>query len=98
MACSKGNEAETTNQTRACVRTFAWRHACQELTCVFVYSGFIYSLPTMCGEGDGRGGGGGQKEKEFQGCVCVAHSVAACVIFVFLTGEKKGKDTVRRRV
>ena len=36
IACSKGTEAETTNQTRACVRTFAWRQACQGLTFLFV--------------------------------------------------------------
>ena len=36
MACFKGKDAETTNQTHACVRTFAWRLARQELTCVFV--------------------------------------------------------------
>jgi len=66
MACSKGTETETTNPTHARVRTFAWRHVCQGLACLFVQSSFICTYQ-ICVQGEGG-----------EGCVGVAHSVAAC--------------------
>jgi len=69
MACSKGTQAETTSQTRACVPTFAWRHACQELTSLFVESTITCSPPNMR-VGGGGGGGRGQRARSWGGYVC----------------------------
>ena len=50
MACSKGNEAETTNQTRACARTETIRDILAKISLVYLFSLLSYAAYPICGE------------------------------------------------
>jgi len=63
MACSKGKEAETTNQTRACTETI--RDILAKNLLVYLFSLVSYAAYPICG--------GGEKEQGAEVCVCVAH-------------------------
>ena len=75
MACSKDKEAETTSQTRACVRTETIRDVLAKNSLVYFNRLLSYADYQICGERAGRGEGEGGCEGEIISGVCVWHIV-----------------------